>query len=198
MPDTQTINNETATLIRGFCPWIDSTPTQATVSHVAYHHGEPCPYDVVAVVLTGGEDPRLLVAEWRIDITGALDAKGKVPLSLNSRMHWAAHAAGVARIKNVTRNAIIAVDVPHLDHVHVEMHYRPATNRFRDIDNLVATMKPAIDALHQRDTSPNAPVPFEPIVDGDDPRFVTWTPPVLHPWVKGEPAGLWLILRSYA
>jgi len=133
---------------------------------------------------------------WRVDISAALDAKGKVPLSLNSRMHWAAHASAVARVKAVVRNAVMAAEIPHLDRVHVEMHYRPASNRFRDVDNTVATLKPAIDALHTRDTSTNAPVPFEPIVDGDDPRFVTWSPPVLHPWVKGQLPALWLILRS--
>lgn len=136
------------------------------------------------------------IAEWRIDITPALTAKGSVPLSLNDRMHWAAKANAVARVKSVVRNAVMATDIPHLDRVHVEMHYRPKTNRFRDIDNTVATLKPAIDALHTRDTSVNAPVPFDPIVDGDDPRYVTWSPPVLHPWVKGKPPGLWLVLRS--
>lgn len=138
------------------------------------------------------------IAEWRIDISGCLDATGKVPLSLNSRMHWAAHASAVSRVKAVTRNAVMVADVPHLAHVHVEMHYRPATNRFRDIDNLVATQKPAVDALHQRDSSPNVPVPFAPIVDGDDPRYVTCAWPVLHPCLKGQPAALWLMLRSFS
>lgn len=136
------------------------------------------------------------MAEWRIDIDGVLDAKGKAPLSLNSRMHWGTYATRVARIKAVVRNAVLTAGIGHLDHVHIEMHYRPATNRFRDIDNLVATMKPAVDALHQHDTSENAPVPYEPIVDGDDPRYVTLTWPVLHPCEKGRPPALWLILRS--
>ena len=120
-----------------------------------------------------------------------------MPLSLNYRgMHWAAKAKAVDKVKSVVRNAIMAADVPHLDHVHVEMHYRPKTNRVRDIDNTVATQKPAVDALHQRDTSENCPVPYEPIIDGDDPRYVTCSWPVLHPWVKGQPAALWLILRA--
>lgn len=134
------------------------------------------------------------VAMWRVDISAALDAKGRVPLSLNSRLHWAAYAAAVDRIKSVTRNAVIAAGVPPMQCVHVEMHYRPATNRFRDVDNIVATLKPAMDALHQRDTSKHAPVDFEPIVAGDDPRYVSWTPPILHPWVRGRAPALWLIL----
>ena len=167
------------------------------LSHVAFHFGSVCPYDAVAEVLAGRPDPRDLVAEWRLDITGALKPDGKVPLTLNDRgMHWAAKANATARVKAVVRNAVMAAEVPHLEHVHVELHYRPKTNRFRDIDNIVATLKPAIDALHHPDSSEKSPVPFEPIVDGDDPRFVTWSPPVLHAWQRGLPPALWLVLRS--
>lgn len=134
-------------------------------------------------------------AEWAVDITAALDGKGRVPLSLNDRDHWAAHAAKVARVKAVTRNAVLAAGVPHLPAVHVELHYRPGSNRFRDVDNIVATLKPALDALHQHDTAANHPVPYDPIVDGDDPRFVTWQPPILHRWERGAAPALWLVLR---
>jgi hypothetical protein len=41
-------------------------------------------------------------------------------------------------------------------------------------------------------------VPFDPIVDGDDPRFVTWSPPVLHAWQRGLPPELWLVLSSFS
>lgn len=136
------------------------------------------------------------IEEWRLDLDAVLDAKGRVPLSLNDRLHWAAKATKVDRVKNATRNAVMAAAIPHLAHVHVEMYYRPKTNRFRDVDNTVATMKPIIDALHTPDKAANHPVPFDPIVDGDDPRYLTWSPPVLHPWEKGKPASLWLILRS--
>jgi crossover junction endodeoxyribonuclease RusA len=143
--------------------------------------------------MTGLED-----GIYRVDISAALNAKGQVPLSLNSRMHWAAHAAAVARVKAVTRNALMAAAVPPMQGVHVQLHYRPASNRFRDVDNIVATLKPAMDALHQRDESRNAPVPFDPIVPGDDPRFVTWEPPILHPWERGRAAALWLVLIPWA
>jgi crossover junction endodeoxyribonuclease RusA len=181
--------------IRHLCDWVRDDDG---AHHSAQHHGAPCPYEVAAAHLAGLPDPRDRVATWRLDLDPILDAKGKAPLSLNDRQHWAAHATKVARIKAGVRNAVLAADVPHLDHVHVELHYRPATNRFRDIDNLVATQKPAVDGLHQRDTSVNVPVPYEPIIDGDDPRFVTASWPVLHPWVKGQPASLWLLLRSYS
>lgn len=148
-------------------------------------------------MLTGASDPFDDVAEWHVDITPVLDAKGRVPLSLNDRsMHWGAHATAVSKIKARVRNAVIAAEVPHLSHVHVELHFRPQTKQFRDVDNIVATLKPAIDGLHQRDTSENAPVPYDPIIDGDDPRYLTASMPILHPAIKGEPA-LWLILRSY-
>jgi crossover junction endodeoxyribonuclease RusA len=170
------------------------------LEHAAQHAGGPCPYLVVAEVLAGRPDPRLFVEEWRLDISSVLKAKprGAVPLSLNDRgMHWASKASAVDRVKAAVRNAVLAAGVPHLPRVHVELHYRPGTNRFRDVDNVVATLKPAIDGLHQRDTSLNAPVPYEPIIDGDDPRFVSWSPPVLLPWQRGRDAELWLLLRSW-
>lgn len=184
------------------CEWTRGRVEHATTAehdraHAAHHNGDPCPYQVVAAHMLGEPDPRDHVAEWRLDLDPILDAKGRAPLSLNDRLHWAAEAGKKARIKAGVRNAVITAQVPHLNHVHVELHYRPKTNRFRDIDNLVATLKPAIDGLHQRDTSTNAPVPYEPIIDGDDPRYLTWSQPVLHPWVKGQSSSLWLILRSY-
>lgn len=182
-------------VIRDLCHWRQGLAND--VSHHAFHFGAVCPYDAVDAILAGQPDPRDDVAVWHVDISAALTAKGSVPLSLNDRMHWAAKANAVARVKAVVRNAVMAADIPHLDHVHVEMHYRPKTNRFRDIDNTVATLKPAIDALHTRDKA-TPPVPFEPIVDGDDPRFVTWSPPVLHAWQRGMAPALWLVLSSAA
>lgn len=179
--------------VRELCHWRRGLALDIT--HTAFHFGSICPYDAVAEVLAGRPDPRDLVAEWKIDITAALTAKGAVPLSLNDRLHWAARASAVDRVKSITRNAVMAAEVPQLDHVHVEMHFRPKTNRFRDIDNTVATLKVAIDALHHRDTR-TPPVPYDPIVPGDDPRYVTWSPPVLHAWQRGQLPALWLVLRS--
>jgi crossover junction endodeoxyribonuclease RusA len=181
-------------VIPELCHWCQGRGED--ISHEAFHYGSPCPYLVVAAVLAGQPDPRDEVAEWRVDISAVLDSKGKAPLNLNDRLHWAAKAAKVARVKAATRNAVMAADIPHLDYVHVELHYRPASNRFRDVDNTVATLKPVIDALHSRDTSDNAPVPYDPIIDGDDPRFVSWSPPTLHPWIKGKTPAMWLVLRS--
>lgn len=163
------------------------------LAHAAQHEGGPCPYFVAGEVFAGRPDPRRDVVEWQLDLSAALKVKpaGAVPLSLNDRgMHWAAKATAIERVKRITRQAVQAAQVPHLPRVHVVLMYRPATNRFRDVDNIVATQKPAVDALHQ------PAVGFEPIIDGDDPRYVTWSQPVLLPWAKGA-AGLWLVLRSY-
>lgn len=180
--------------ITKLCPYYDGTGDP----HAHLHEGWPCPYWRVACIIGGGGDPNEIVAEWSVDLSAMLDGKGRVPLSLNDRqMHWGAHAHRVEMIKSVTRNAVIAAEIPHLTHVHVELHFRPKTNAHRDKDNIVATLKPMIDGLHQRDTSENHPVDYTPIIDGDDPRYVSWTSPFLHPWVRSQPARLWMILRSY-
>lgn len=169
------------------------------VSHIAYHGGV-CPYSVVAAILAGRPDPRDDIGEWRVDISAALDRDGKAPLSMNDRMHFMAKANITDRVKAAVRRAVTDAQVPHLDHVHVEMHYRPKTNRFRDIDNTVATLKAAIDGLHQRPKRRPSdkvdPEPYDPIIDGDDPRYLTWSPPVLHAWQRGAGPALWLVLRS--
>jgi crossover junction endodeoxyribonuclease RusA len=172
------------------CHWTQGRGDAQEVTHAAFHYGSPCPYEVMAAVMLGLPDPRDAVAEWRIDLPFA---GGKPPLSLNDRLHWAAHAARVEKIKAITRNAVREAGVPQLGHVHVVLHYRPAINRFRDIDNFIATQKVAVDALHQPDERSR----WEPIVAGDDARYVSWSPPVLHPAIKGIPAATWLILTSY-
>src|SRR6266700_3799470 len=150
--------------IAGLCHWhANVADTQAATSHLAYHYGSPCPYGVVADVLLGLPDPRDAVAEWRIALPFA---KGKPPLSLNDRHSPFAHAAIVNKIKAIVRNAVREAAVPELGYVHVEMHYRPAINRIRDVDNLIATLKPCIDALHQPDERPR----WTGILPGDDAR----------------------------
>jgi crossover junction endodeoxyribonuclease RusA len=169
--------------------------------HTARHLGEPCPYAVAAAILLDEPDPRDLVEEWRVDISGIL-IKGLAPLTLNRypTNHFAKNKT-IHTLKARVRNAIRNNEVPHLARVQVQLHFQPARNNVRDIDNLVATLKPAIDALHQPDKLDSADLDadrkWQPILDGDDPRYVTWIPPVLHPAVKGQPAKMWLILRSY-
>jgi crossover junction endodeoxyribonuclease RusA len=159
------------------------------VQHARYHQGDQCPYAVVASVLSGVGDPRDVELVMRVPL---LFTGGKPPLSLNDRLSWPAHARKVETIKAITRNAVREANVPTLGHVHVELHYRPKDNRHRDEDNLVATLKPIIDALHQPDERSR----WQPIVPGDDPRYVTWSRPTIHAAIKGEPASVWIVLRS--
>lgn len=175
------------------CHWVANVGNvQADIPiHSAYHYGSPCPYRVVAEVLAGRPDPREQVTEWRMKLP--FD-EGKPPLSLNDRYsHYMVKAKRIDTVKKAVRRAVTDADVPHLPFVHVEMRYRPATNRFRDIDNLVATLKPIIDGLHQ----PDAHSGYAPVVDGDDPRYVSWSQPILVPPVRPANPATWLILRSY-
>jgi hypothetical protein len=79
-----------------------------------------------------------------------------------------------------------------LKYAHVELHYRPKTNAHRDPDNLVATLKPAIDALHQVDERSL----WDGILVDDDPRYLSWSPPMIHRAVRGQAPALWLLLRT--
>lgn len=172
------------------CHWHQNRYGAQDIEHVAYHYGSPCPYEAMAAVIAGEPDPRDAMTVWEIDLPFPA---GKPPLSLNDRHNPFAHSAIVNKIKAITRNAVRDAGVPTLGHVHVQMHYRPATNRFRDIDNLVATQKPIVDALHQPDERSR----WEGIVPGDDPRYVSWEPPILHKPIKGMTAATWLVLSSY-
>jgi crossover junction endodeoxyribonuclease RusA len=162
------------------------------------HDGEPCPYLVAACHIQGLPDPRELVSEWRINLPYE-----KPPMTLNNMpSNPFAKASKVKEIKARVRNAVRDAGVPHLDRVHVELHYRGKTNALKDADNLIATLKPAIDALHHADDLESKNLDVErrwvPIVDDDDGRYVTWRRPVLHRAEKGKPGAVWLILRSYA
>lgn len=179
--------------IAGIIPSLCEHFTQDDWLHVRHHAGLPCPYWRAAAIILGNPDPMLYVAEWTVDLTVCLDAKGKVPLSLNDRgMHWAAKAKAISATKARTRNAVRDAGVPCLPFAHLELQYRPGTNRFRDVDNIVATQKPIVDALHHADDASL----WTPILQGDDPRYVSQSMPVLLPYVKGEPAALWLIIRT--
>lgn len=177
--------------IRAMCHWRRNTAgVQEFETHAAFHYGSVCPYDAIAAVLAGQPDPRDDVAEWRIPLPFP---EGKPIMSLNDRYaHWAVRATRVEKIKALTRTAVREADVPVLGHVHVELHYRPKTNAIRDADNLVATLKPCIDALHQPDERSR----WAGIVPGDDARYVSWSKPYIHRADKRLGPATWLILRS--
>lgn len=160
-----------------------------SAAHARRHNGEPCPYWIALAHLTGQPDPRERIAEWRVEVPFK---DGKPPLSLNDRLSWPAHASKVERIKALTRRALIDAEIPPLEQAHIEMHYRPKTRQLRDVDNLVATLKPMIDAFHQ----PDARSGWVGLLAGDDARYVSWSPPVLHEPDKAKGPATWLVVRT--
>jgi crossover junction endodeoxyribonuclease RusA len=68
-------------------------------------------------------------------------------LSLNDRMHHMVKAKTVALWRKAAKEGLLAADVPACTRVKAELIYIPAQNRRRDPDNLVAAMKPIVDAL---------------------------------------------------
>jgi crossover junction endodeoxyribonuclease RusA len=183
------------TTLAGLCHWRQNRADVQNdcPSHFAYHFGSVCPYEAMDAFLAGEPDPRDLVAEWRVDISTALKPNGSVPVSLNDRPgNPFALAAAKDRVKARVRNAVRDAEVPQLKYAHVELHYRPKTNAHRDPDNLVATLKPAIDALHQVDERSL----WDGILVDDDPRYLSWSPPMIHRAVRGQAPALWLLLRT--
>ena len=100
------------------------------------------------------------------------------PLSLNDRTHWRPKARTVADLRTAVawqaRAARMPVDVPR---IIVELFYVPRDRRTRDADNLVATLKPCLDALTAKGMVRGWPC--HPVVTDDDPQHVTWLPPVI-------------------
>lgn len=100
------------------------------------------------------------------------------PLTLNGRYHWRTRN----RLTKSIRTAVFVrgqqLKVTAVPHVHVQLHYVPRDRRARDADNLVATLKPAIDALTAfgRDRG----WPCLGIVPDDTPEHVSWSTPVIH------------------
>lgn len=125
------------------------------------------------------------MTEWRIDVPMVMeDHRGRsVPWTLNDRTHWTKRRTNAARIRSDVAWLVKAVKIPHQDHVTVQLHYAPGDNRRRDADNLVASAKPAVDALVTAG-----------VVDDDRPEFVTHLMPVIHGG-RGDRA-LWLIVRA--
>jgi hypothetical protein len=178
---------EAADALLALCPWAELGHTP---QHAGHHEGQPCPYWVALAHLTGQPDPRDRIAEWRVPIPFK---DGKPLLSLNDRTtNYMAHASKVEKVKALTRRALIDAEVPPLQHAHIELHYRPKTRQLRDVDNLVATLKPCIDAFHQPDVRSG----WVGLLPGDDARYVSWSPPVLHPPDKAQGPATWLLVRT--
>lgn len=117
------------------------------------------------------------------------------PLSLNDRTHWRRKAKVVRELRTRVAWRARSLNVEQWPHVHVQLTYVPPDRRSRDADNLVATLKPALDALTQvgRDRG----WPATPMVPDDTPEHVSWsTPRILEPDRHGP--RLWLTITAMA
>lgn len=116
----------------------------------------------------------------------------KPPLSLNDRGQTPgarrAKSAKAAMIRGDVHTLAKAAGIPALDAIHVRLHYRPATAHRRDADNLVATLKPAIDGL--RDAG---------VIPDDDPSHLDWSAPRIHPpSLPDRTPAIWLVITATA
>lgn len=96
--------------------------------------------------------------------------QGKVPLTLNQRLHWREKARRNALVRDCVMVRAKAAKLGHHHHVTVRLHFAPGDARRRDQDNLVATLKPSLDGLVLANVIPD-----------DTPDHVTWYSPMIHP-----------------
>lgn len=139
---------------------------------------------------------------WRLDLPYE-----KPPLNANDSLHHMAIYRARRNLTEQVRWLIRGAGIPRLDRIHVELHYLPALVRTRDQDNLVATLKPAIDGMKDTPAKYDGARLVRPawvgIVPDDDPAHVTWTPPVIHDVVPNRrheraPKRLWLVITEGA
>lgn len=109
------------------------------------------------------------------------------PLSLNDRGQTrgarAARSAVAARIKADTAHLARKAQIGSHDAIHVRLHYRPKNRIRRDADNLVATLKPAIDGLV-----------VAGVVPDDSPQYLDWSAPRIHEPSDDRTPLLWLVV----
>jgi crossover junction endodeoxyribonuclease RusA len=105
---------------------------------------------------------------WRIDLPYS-----KPPLSMNQRLHYAAHARIKAQVRADTAVLVRAAGVPPLRAISIDLHYVPRDRRRRDPLNLVATLKcvedGVVDAGVIPDDTPDYLLPTMPTIDKHDP-----------------------------
>lgn len=109
----------------------------------------------------------------------------KPPLSMNDRDHWAKKAKKVRNVRQTTAWLAKAANLGRHELVRVQLHYRPATRRNRDSDNIAATYKPCVDGVCL-DAGLVADDTDEHVVRG-------W--PTIHAPIKGEPGRMWLVVE---
>ncbi|MDI3315864.1 MAG: hypothetical protein QJR12_16790 [Mycobacterium sp.] len=95
--------------------------------------------------------------------------RGKVPLTLNQRLHWREKARRTAIVVNAVWATAKQLHLGQHQHINVRLHFATGDNRRRDQDNLVATLKPCLDGLVRAGVIPD-----------DTPNHVTWWSPEIH------------------
>jgi crossover junction endodeoxyribonuclease RusA len=115
------------------------------------------------------------------------------PLSMNDvGITRAAKFARARRIADARRTAQMLARQAKLprgvQHVTVQLHYRPRNNVRRDTDNLVATLKPLCDGL----AGGTVRYPGYGMVPDDIPAYMAKPEPIIHPAERGKAGALWL------
>lgn len=108
----------------------------------------------------------------------------KPPLNMNDRRNRWEHARVVKSVRAAGAWLSRGAGLGSYERVRIQLHYRPATRRGRDNENLVATQKPLIDGL--RDAS---------VIRDDTDEFVERVMPEIHAPIKGEPGRMWLVVE---
>ncbi|WP_194838468.1 hypothetical protein [Nocardia sp. XZ_19_369] len=116
---------------------------------------------------------------------GAVQAKAHKTKHIRETVFW------------LLKRAKLPLGVGHLT---VQLHYRPATRRVRDQDNLAATAKPIYDAFivgRSAGINPKtkrriaAHVGYGMVAD-DDAEYFAKPLPIIHPVQRGQCEALWL------
>lgn len=94
------------------------------------------------------------------------------PLSLNSRIHWAAKARITSSVRRTTSR--LCKPLGAANQIQVTLTYIPKDSRRRDADNLVATLKPICDGIVDAgvvtDDDPAHMIKDMPVIAAADPK----------------------------
>lgn len=94
------------------------------------------------------------------------------PLSLNSRIHWAAKARITSSVRRTT--SWLCKPLGAANQIQVTLTYYPKDSRRRDADNLVATLKPICDGIVDAgvvtDDDPAHMIKDMPVIAAADPK----------------------------
>lgn len=116
--------------------------------------------------------------EWTIELPMTK------PLSLNGREHWRVKAKRVSEVRQMSALLTRAKNIPPLEHITVELHYRPRDKRRRDPLNLVATLKPIEDGIVDAG-----------IIKDDNPKYLTSVMPIIDE--PNKTPAIYFIIREW-